>query len=247
MKISELMNRVGHVTQTCSTQYPKDNAVCFVRSAEYLPPVLQNQFLYILTSYDLYEELMINPENQNKDLIPCKNPERTFVLFHNHIYRGKQHRPHDIAKGTSIHKTAIIGTSGMKYIRTTGGGYIRMFHAGNVVIESGVEIGAGTIIQRGTIDSTIIRRGTKIDCSVVIGHNSEIGESTLIIAGTKLAGSVRIGKRCFIGLSVAVRNGVTICDDVLVGVGSVVLSDIKKPGCYFGNPARRISDWDGEF
>jgi len=246
MKISELKNRIGYVTNTCSTQYPKDNAVCFVRSAEYLP-VVQNDFLYVLVSYELYGKLVTNPEYQDKYMIPCKDPERTFVLFHNYIYKNKQHRPHEISKKATIHKTAIIGTSGMKYIRSTEGSFIRMFHAGNVVVEPGVEVGAGTVIQRGTIDSTIIRRGAKIDGGVYIGHNSEIGENTLVIAGTKLAGSVKIGKRCFIGLSVSVRNGVSVCDDVMIGVGSVVLSDITKPGCYWGSPARRISDWDGEF
>ena len=48
-----------------------------------------------------------------------------------------------------------------------------------------------------------------------------------------------IGYRCRIGSNVTILP-VFIGDDVTIGAGSVVTKDIREPGIYAGNPARRI-------
>ncbi len=48
-----------------------------------------------------------------------------------------------------------------------------------------------------------------------------------------------IGHRCRIGSNVTILP-VFIGDDITVGAGSVVTKDLKEPGIYAGNPARRI-------
>ena len=58
--------------------------------------------------------------------------------------------------------------------------------SGRLVIEDDVEIGANATIDRGALDETRIRRGTKIDNLVHIGHNCEIGEDVVIAAQTGL-------------------------------------------------------------
>ena len=58
--------------------------------------------------------------------------------------------------------------------------YIRIHSLGNVEIGDDVEIGANSTIDRGTIRSTSIGRGTKIDNLAQIGHNVTIGEDCLL-------------------------------------------------------------------
>ena len=49
----------------------------------------------------------------------------------------------------------------------------------------------------------------------------------------------RIGNRVSIGTHATVLP-VTICDDVVIGAGAVVTRDIREPGIYAGNPARKL-------
>lgn len=51
--------------------------------------------------------------------------------------------------------------------------------------------------------------------------------------------STALGNRVSIGTNATILP-VTICDDVVIGAGSVVTRDIKEPGIYCGNPARRL-------
>ena len=69
------------------------------------------------------------------------------------------------------------------------GGFDKIPQLGNVVIEDHVEIGANTCIDRAKTDSTIIRRGVKLDNLIQIGHNVQIGENTVSSAQTGIAGT----------------------------------------------------------
>jgi UDP-3-O-[3-hydroxymyristoyl] glucosamine N-acyltransferase len=119
-----------------------------------------------------------------------------------------------------------------------------MKHIGNVVIEDNVMILALTTIQKGIFGSTIISQGVKIDSHVNIGHNSYIGESTAIALGSIVGGSCTIGRNCMLGLGCIIRNGTKICDNVIIGQGSNVVSNIDKPGIYMGSPAKFYKDYD---
>ena len=49
----------------------------------------------------------------------------------------------------------------------------------------------------------------------------------------------RIGNRVSIGSNATILP-VRICDDVVIGAGSVVTHDIREPGIYAGNPAKKL-------
>jgi len=68
-----------------------------------------------------------------------------------------------------------------------------------VIIEDDVEIGAGTTIDRATMGNTLIKKGTKIDNLVQIGHNVTIGEGCIIVAQVGISGSVTIGNHVTLG------------------------------------------------
>mgnify|MGYP002243733372 CR=1 FL=1 len=69
-----------------------------------------------------------------------------------------------------------------------------------------VEIGANTCIDRAKTDSTIIRRGVKLDNLIQIGHNVQIGENTVSSAQTGIAGTSKVGHNCFLAGQVGIAD-----------------------------------------
>lgn len=132
----------------------------------------------------------------------------------------------EISPTAKIHATAVIGKDGFGYARDADGSLVKMPHSGNVVIEDDVEIGAHTVIDRAVLGSTVIGKGTKIDNLVHCAHGVKIGKHCLIVAGTVIGGSTEIGDRCFLGINCSIKNKIKIGNDVTIGMGAIVLSDV---------------------
>ncbi len=96
-----------------------------------------------------------------------------------------------------LHAGAVIGADGFGFMPNADGGFDKIPQLGNVVIEDDVEIGANTCIDRAKTDSTVIRRGVKLDNLIQIGHNVQIGENTVSSAQTGIAGTSKVGRNCF--------------------------------------------------
>jgi serine acetyltransferase len=50
-----------------------------------------------------------------------------------------------------------------------------------------------------------------------------------------------LGTRVDVGTQAAFRQHLRICDDVVIGMGAVVVKDIVQPGTYVGVPAKKVS------
>jgi UDP-3-O-[3-hydroxymyristoyl] glucosamine N-acyltransferase len=122
------------------------------------------------------------------------------------------------------------------------GTYKKIPQIGNVILEDDVEIGANTTIDCGTMDSTIIRKGAKIDNIVQVGHNCEVGENTVIAAQTGMAGTSKVGKNCKFGGQVGLAGHLTIGDNVFIGAQSGVAKSVKGNQVILGSPAMDIKD-----
>jgi UDP-3-O-[3-hydroxymyristoyl] glucosamine N-acyltransferase len=107
-----------------------------------------------------------------------------------------------------------------------------------VVIEDDVQIGANVAIDRAALGATRIGRGTKVDNLVHLAHNVEIGENTAIAAQTGISGSTRIGPGNRIAGQVGFVGHIETAPDVIVEAQSGVSKTIRKPGRYFGHPAK---------
>ncbi len=145
----------------------------------------------------------------------------------------------EIGSSVIIHAGSIIGADGFGYVPTSKGQQ-KIPQVGNVIIEDDVEIGACATIDRATVGSTRIGRGTKIDNLVQIGHNVTIGPHTVISAQTGISGSSKIGSFVTMGGKVGVGDHVTIGDQTMVGAGAGIPSGKKIPPrqIVFGAPAR---------
>ena len=153
------------------------------------------------------------------------------------IYAGvKIYADCRIGQNCIIHAGAVIGADGFGFAKEEGV-YRKIPQLGNVVIEDDVEIGANTTIDRAVMDSTIIRRGVKLDNLIQVAHNVEIGENTAIAAQAGISGSTKIGKNCMIGGQVGLGGHIKIGDNVNIGAQAGTISNIPSGRNIIGSPA----------
>ena len=139
-----------------------------------------------------------------------------------------------------IHAGVVIGSDGFGFAPQSDGSYRKIPQLGFVTLEDDVEIGANTTIDCGTMDSTIIRKGVKLDNLIMVGHNCEIGENTVVAAQTGFAGSSRVGKNCKMAGQVGLAGHLSVGDNVQIGAQSGVTKDVKSNEVILGSPATEI-------
>jgi UDP-3-O-[3-hydroxymyristoyl] glucosamine N-acyltransferase len=139
-----------------------------------------------------------------------------------------------------VHSAVVIGSDGFGFAKADKR-YHKIAQLGGVVIGNDVEVGAGTSIDRGALDDTVIEDGVKIDNQVQIAHNVHIGSNTVICGCSAIAGSSVIGKNCTIAGAVGVINHITICDEVTVTAMSLVSQNIDSPGVYSSGTGLDVS------
>ncbi len=137
-----------------------------------------------------------------------------------------------------IHTNVSIGGDGFGFRPAPDGrGLMKIPHIGNVVIGNGVEIGAGSCIDRGKFSATTIGDGCKIDNLVQIAHNCKLGRSCIMAGASGLAGSVTLGDGCIIGGGTTVKDHTTLGNGVSVGGNSGVINDWPDGSIILGYPA----------
>ena len=143
-----------------------------------------------------------------------------------------------IGNNCILHSNVSIGADGFGFRPSPDGkGVIKIPHIGNVVIGNGVEIGAGTCIDRGKFGSTTIGDGTKIDNLVQIGHNCTIGRSCLIAGCCGISGSVTFGDGVIMAGQAAIKDHVKVGNYVTIGGRSGVTRDVPDGKTILGYPA----------
>lgn len=147
-----------------------------------------------------------------------------------------------IGNGCILHAGVIIGADGFGFAPQKDGTFSKIPQIGNVILEDLVEVGANSTIDRGTMGSTIVRQGAKIDNLVQIAHNCEIGENTVIAAQVGMAGTTKVGKNCQFGGQVGLAGHLSIGDNVMIGAQSGVPKSVKSNQIIFGSPAFEIKE-----
>ena len=148
------------------------------------------------------------------------------------IYEGCR-----IGRNCIVHAGAVIGADGFGFAPNAAGGFDKIPQLGNVVIEDDVEIGANTCIDRAKTDSTVIRRGVKLDNLIQIGHNVQVGENTVSSAQTGIAGTSKVGSNCFLAGQVGIADHVNVGNNVKIGSKSGLDKDVPDGEIRFGYPA----------
>jgi UDP-3-O-[3-hydroxymyristoyl] glucosamine N-acyltransferase len=149
-----------------------------------------------------------------------------------------------IGNRVTIHAGAVVGADGFGFVQD-GAEHVKFPQVGKVVIEDDVEIGANTCIDRGSLETTFIRRGVKLDNLIQIAHNVEVGESTVIAAQTGISGSSEVGARCFIGGQVGIGEHARLDDNTIIGGQGGVLNGkhVRAGEVLWGTPVRPLREF----
>lgn len=154
------------------------------------------------------------------------------------LYRGVR-----LGRDCVIHSHAVLGADGFGYAPGADG-WVKIHQLGGVWLGDRVEVGAGTTIDRGALDDTVVEDGAIIDNLVQIAHNCHIGKNTAIAGCTGLAGSTIIGANCTLAGGVGVVGHVEICDNVHITGMTMVTKSIRQAGSYSsGTPMSTTRDW----
>ena len=149
----------------------------------------------------------------------------------------------EIGNGVVIKNGAVVGSEGFGFAKQDSGAHYKIIQTGKVVIEDDVEIGANTTIDRPALGETRIRRGTKIDNLVQIGHSSDIGENSILCAQVGLAGSTVIGKNVILSGQVGVAGHLEIGDNVIATAQTGIPNSVKENSFVSGYPAIDNRAW----
>ena len=136
-----------------------------------------------------------------------------------------------------------VGGDGYGFVQKGDGTHVKIPQMGKVVIEDDVEVGANTTIDRAAMDTTIIRKGTKIDNLVQIAHSVDIGENSIIISQAGIAGSSKIGKNVIIAGQAGIPDHIKIGDDSIVAAQCGVISDLPPGSKVVGSPHMNMKEF----
>lgn len=81
---------------------------------------------------------------------------------------------------------------------------------------------------------------TFIDSNTVIGHDVEIGNYCFLGAMCFIAGHTVINDSVTISPKSCISKGVSVKKFSVIGLGSVVISNVSEKTTVFGNPAKVI-------
>ena len=147
-----------------------------------------------------------------------------------------------ISNNVYIQDGSKIGVKGFGFIPNKNKN-IRTPHTGKVILEEGVEIGANSTIDRGSLSNTIIGKNTFIDNQVHVAHNVQIGKNCMIAGQVGFAGSSTLGDNVVIGGQAGISGHLNIGSNVKIGGGSGVINDIPDNFQVMGYPAVPLKEF----
>jgi UDP-3-O-[3-hydroxymyristoyl] glucosamine N-acyltransferase len=136
----------------------------------------------------------------------------------------------------TIHACTVIGSDGFGYVLDEGR-HRKVLQLGNVVIHNDVEIGANAAIDRGTLGSTVIGEGTKIDNLVHVAHNVVMGRHCLVMGQVGFGGSTHLGDYVVVASQSGIADHLKVGNQAMIGAKSGVMRDIPDKGRVLGIPA----------
>ena len=166
------------------------------------------------------------------------------VFIGNNVTIGKNCRIHSnvsiydnciVGDNVSIHAGTVLGADAF-YYKKRPEGFDKLISCGRVVLEDHVEIGALCTIDKGVTGDTIIRKGTKLDNQVHVGHDTVIGSHCLIASQTGIAGCVVIEDEVTLWGQVGTTSGITIGAKAVIMGQTGVTKSVAGGKSYFGTP-----------
>jgi UDP-3-O-[3-hydroxymyristoyl] glucosamine N-acyltransferase len=147
------------------------------------------------------------------------------------IYDGCQ-----VGNRVIVQSNASVGQDGFGFA-THKGVHHKIPQIGIVILEDDVEIGSNSVVERGTLDNTVIGKGSKVGDAVTIGHGTKIGPHCLLVPQAGISGSTELGHHCVIGGQVGVVGHIKVGNMVTVGAQAAVINNVPDGATILGSPA----------
>jgi len=147
-----------------------------------------------------------------------------------------------------VHSGVVIGSDGFGFVYGEGR-YWKFPQVGTIEVGDDVEIGCNTTIDRGSLETTRIGPGVKIDNLVQIAHNVQIDEHTVVAAQTGVSGSSQVGKQVMVGGQVGIADHCIIEDGAILGAqaGIPTGKTIRRGQTVWGTPARPLDKFKQQY
>jgi len=145
-----------------------------------------------------------------------------------------------ISSGSIIRENCTIGCDGIALYKAVNGEVLRFPHVAGVYVGKNVEIGANSVVVKGTLSNTYIGNDTVIGNLCNIGHGVKIGKKVWLSVGGMIGGNCIIEDYVTMGLSVSLKDNLFIAQGSTVGMGSIVTKSLKNKSTVFGNPAKLL-------
>ncbi len=162
------------------------------------------------------------------------------VILHSHVIIREFCQ---IGNRVILQNGAVIGSDGFGFAPRKDGTFHKICQTGRVVIEDDVKIGANTTVDRAAVGDTVIRRGSKLDNLVQIGHGARVGMNCVLAAQAGLAGSTRLGNGVQVGGQVGFAGHLDVGDKAIITAQSGTSHDIPPGVVMSGSPAFENAAW----
>ena len=112
----------------------------------------------------------------------------------------------------------------------------------SATISPSASIGAGSVVMpRAVINADAkVGRGVIINTGAIVEHDCAVGDFTHVCPACAIAGGTKIGKRVWFGIGSHAIQGVSVADDVFIGAGSTITSDIPACRLAYGTPCKVV-------
>lgn len=105
-----------------------------------------------------------------------------------------------------------------------------------------VTLGPGCVVKAGAVVDTAVQIGANVMLSpnTTVSHGSILEDGVRLSAGAQLGGSVHVKRGAWLAVGVSVKPQIVIGEGAMIGIGSVVLSDIPAHTVAYGVPAKAV-------
>jgi len=256
-----------HINAVSDSNAPVNNSICdYIKGP--LPEQIDNLILLTKDNIDGYTCILV--DNPQESIVKVINHIESTIGFHQKyansqipasVKIGKNvviednveigentiiehnvviHSGTKIGQNCFIRTHSSIGGDGFGFFRDGQNKLVKQPHLGGVTIGDNVEIGSNTCVVRGIVNDTTIGNHTKVDNLVHIAHDCQIGEENFITACAELSGYVTIGNKTSIAPNTCIKQRTNLGDNIIVGMGAVILKDVEDKAVMIGNPAKPL-------
>lgn len=125
-------------------------------------------------------------------------------------------------------------------LKSKGAEFVNIVHP-TAIIGEFCQVGEGLLVTpRAKISPNVIIGDFVTIFGSGVGHDAVIGDFSTISGNCSVNGHVVLGKKVFVASHACIAPSKKVGDDAFIGMGSMVISNIKPGYKVMGNPAKKM-------